>query len=423
MNNNDLIQFPDMAVVRQKLCSNNINVSETVDSALGQIHRKYRSVKTGTVAVAVGSRKIDQIDIIVRQTILGLKQNGFEPFIVPAMGSNGGATPEGQKKVLEKLKITESVMNVPILANMDVEKIGTHPSGMNIYFSKEALSADHIVVINRVKPHTKFKLNIESGLCKMLTIGLGKATGASCFHNFAISHTFKIIEEAAEIVMKRINLLYGIAIVEDGYGKVSIVEAVSPAVLIDREKALLVQAASMLGSIPFDDIDILVIDYIGKDISGIGMDSNITGRHRDIVGDFNVSPHVKRIFVRDLSPKSDGNANGIGLADFTTTRLVSKIDMKKTFINAVTAISPEKAAIPIHYETDRQCLAQCFKTTGITDPSDLRVVRIKDTASLEFLQVSRALQDELATNPKLTQIGAWEKFRYDLSDNLSDFVT
>lgn len=176
-----------------------------------------------------------------------------------------------------------------------------------------------------------------------------------------------------------------------------------------------------MGKIPFDHLDILIVDYIGKDISGIGMDSNVTGRQRDLVGNMFLSPYVKRIFVRDLSPASEGNANGIGLADFTTTRLVKKIDVQKTFINAITAISPEKAAIPIHFENDRKSLDSCMKTTGVDSPDDLRMVRIKNTAKLQYLQVSRAFEPEIHKNSDLTICSAWQPFNFDQSDNLTEF--
>jgi hypothetical protein len=191
--------------------------------------------------------------------------------------------------------------------------------------------------------------------------------------------------------------------------------------LIDREKILLKKAAHMMGSIPFDSLDILVIDQFGKDISGIGMDSNITGRHRDIVGDIKIAPNAKRIFVRDLSPGSDGNANGIGLADFTTNRLVARMDMEKTYVNAIAAISPEKAALPIHFESDLKCLDACAHTTGIADFNDLRVVRIKNTAALKYLQVSRTLEKEVRGNSNMSLISPWQALTFNESGNLPAF--
>ncbi|MFN2302761.1 MAG: lactate racemase domain-containing protein, partial [Anaerolineales bacterium] len=344
--------FPDTAVVKQNLYDSPIqDISAAVLSSLSALP-VFASATTGsTVAVAVGSRGISHIDQVLYHCLEFLKEKGLKPFIVPAMGSHGGATPEGQQAVLAKLGITPSSMGVPIHSEMDVVQVGQLHNGVEIYFSSRALGADYIIPINRVKPHTKFRADIESGLCKMLTIGLGKAKGATEFHQRAVDHSFAIIEQAAHVILQQLNILFGVALLEDGYGNISRVEAILPLSIVGREKQLLQESSSMMGRIPFDHIDILIIDFIGKDISGIGMDSNVTGRHRDIVGDFSVSPHVKRIFVRDLSPASDGNGNGIGLADATTKRLVDAIDFKKTYVNALTAISPEKAAIPIYFTT------------------------------------------------------------------------
>lgn len=411
-----------MAYVRQKLFRSGIqDPLAAIGSALDRISY-IRPAKPGeTVAVAVGSRNIHHLDLVVHQTLRFLENRGFKPFIVPAMGSHGGATATGQKKVLEQFHITETAMEVPILADMGTDCAGQTVSGLNIFFSKAALSANHIILINRIKRHTKFRADIESGICKMLTIGLGKDKGAAEFHRFAVSRTFSIIEDAANFLLSKLNILFGMALLEDGYGKLTHVEAVLPENLIQREKELLKEATRMMGKIPFDHLDILIVDYIGKDISGIGMDSNVTGRQRDLVGNMFLSPYVKRIFVRDLSPASEGNANGIGLADFTTTRLVKKIDVQKTFINAITAISPEKAAIPIHFENDRKSLDSCMKTTGVDSPDDLRMVRIKNTAKLQYLQVSRAFEPEIHKNSDLTICSAWQPFNFDQSDNLTEF--
>ena len=419
MNHIAAMNFPDTAIVKQKLFASPIkDVPDAVLTSLSPLPVFDASKIGKTVAVAVGSRGISHIDHIVYHCLKFLKDNGLKPFIVPAMGSHGGATPEGQQEVLAKLGITPSTMGVPIHAEMAVVQLEKLENGLNIYFSKKALEADYIVVVNRVKPHTKFRADIESGLCKMLTIGLGKAEGATEFHQRAIKHSFAIIEEAADVIMQRLNILFGIALLEDGYGNLSRVEAILPSSIIEREKQLLQESSSMMGKIPFDDIDILIIDYIGKDISGIGMDSNVTGRHRDIVGDFSLSPHVKRIFVRDLSPASDGNANGIGLADVTTKRLVDAMDRQKTYVNSLAAISPEKAAIPVYFDTDRQSMEACAKTIGISPMEEVRIVRIKDTSSLQLLQVSRALKSVILSNPYVEQITAWEPFQFDENGNL-----
>lgn len=419
MNNTKPMTYPDMAVVKQKLYSSGINdIPAAVLSALSAFTISDMVKPGKTVAVAVGSRGINRIDSVVYHCLKFFKNKGLKPFIVPAMGSHGGATAKGQRDVLAKLGITESTMGTPICSEMDVVQVGKLSNGLKIFFSKKALEADYIVVINRIKPHTKFRAEIESGLCKMLTIGLGKAQGATEFHRRAVQHTFKVIEDAATFIINQGRILFGLALLEDGRGDLMYVEAILPSSIVERDKILLKEARAAMGRIPFDYLDILIVDFIGKDISGIGMDSNITGRHRDIVGDFSISPHVKRIFVRDLSPASNGNGNGIGLADITTKRLVDSLDIQKTNINALTAISPEKAAIPIYFDTDRKSLDVCARTIGLDSIAKARIVRIKDTASLELLQVSKALELEVLSNPNLELITPWQPFEFDEDDNL-----
>jgi hypothetical protein len=418
MNPDGSVFTPRMALVRQELVAASLSdVPELVKSAISDL--PMTRLRTGDrVAVAVGSRGIDRIDQVTFACLGWLKDRGLRPYIVPAMGSHGGATPEGQITVLEKLGISEATMETPVRPDMDVARLARLPSGVDIFLSKEALEAEHLVVINRIKPHTKFSAAVESGLCKMLTIGLGKAIGAAEFHRGAVHHSFRIIEEAARKVIAKTNLLFGLALVEDGYGELATVEALTPGNLIEREKRLLGIAARWMGRIPFDALDLLIVDFIGKNISGIGMDSNVTGRHRDIAGDFSQSPHVRRIFVRDLDPASDGNGNGIGLADVTTRRLVDALDLEKTYANAVAAISPEKAAIPLHFDTDRKALAVSLSTAGLDTADTARIVRIKNTKHLGFLQVSEALAEDIEKNPTLERVTPWQKVRFDASGNL-----
>ncbi|MBW2180299.1 MAG: DUF2088 domain-containing protein [Deltaproteobacteria bacterium] len=415
--------YPEVALIQQRLQASKLeDLPRAVMGSLNGLPVLKMTTPGDTVAVAVGSRGIKHIDTIVFRCIQFLKNNGLRPFIVPAMGSHGGATSAGQKAVLEKFGISASTIGVPVCADMDVECMGKLPDGLNIYFSKSALTADHVVVINRIKPHTKFEAEIESGLCKMLTIGLGKAKGAAEFHRCAVKQSFKLIEQAAKMILKDSGFLFGLALLEDGYGNVAHVEAVASSALVSREKELLKKASAMMGRIPFDFLDILIVDFFGKDISGIGMDPNITGRHRDIVGDFNKPPNVKRIFVRDLSPGSGGNGNGIGLADVTTHRLVNALDIEKTYINAITAVSPEKVSIPMHFEDDRTCLDVCFKTIGLALMEDARMVRIKDTMSLEYLVASRALENEISSDRGLKQITPWAPLTFNESKNLTDLA-
>lgn len=408
-----------MALIRQKLHAEKLeDIPEAVGKALQGLQLASLAEPGESVAVAVGSRGISHISLIVSECVKSLMDSGLKPFIVPAMGSHGGNTPEGERSALARLGITESFVDAPILAAEDVVKIGRLDVGIPILVDRCAAEADHIVVINRVKPHTKFHGPIESGLTKMLTVGLGKGEGAALYHRAAVQHTFDILQDAARNILESRSVLFGLAILEDGYRNVSRVSAVRPENWFESERTLLQEARLIMPRIPFDPIDILIIDEIGKDISGIGMDSNVTGRHRDIVGDFFTAPHVKRIFVRDLSPESDGNGNGIGLADVTTRRLVDALDLEKTYTNALTAISLEKAAIPMSFETDRECIEACLNTIGMVGPEEARIIRIKNTAKLDTLSASRALEGDVTSNPNLKILKEWEPMAFDERNNL-----
>jgi len=422
MNDSGTIHFPEMAFVKQSLAQSRLTeTSEAVRSALEKLALPESVISGQTVAVAVGSRGINQIDRVVYHCIEFLKKKGLKPFILPGMGSHGGATADGQKEVLSRLGITDGSMGIRIEPEMAVSCIDELPNGTKIFIAKQALSADHIVVINRIKHHTKFRAEIESGLCKMLTIGLGKAEGAAEYHRQAITHSFRIIEDAARVVLNRLPVLFGLGLLEDGFGQLARAEAMLPSDLIGREKTLLKEADAMMGRIPFDHLDILVIDYFGKDISGIGMDSNVTGRHRDLVGDFVTAPHVKRIFVRDFSPGSDGNGNGIGLSDATTDRFVNALNIEKTYANAITAISMEKAAIPMHFPNDRLALDACVRASGHNSGENVRMVRIIDTARLGCIQISKALEKDLLTNTTLNRLTPWLPFEFNENSNLIPF--
>ncbi len=419
MNQIDSVKYPLMALIRQPLYTASLtDVEGTVVNSLRACPDVMKPEKGAAIALAVGSRGIDAIDRITAACVNFFKNIGCLPFIVPAMGSHGGATPEGQEKILAGLGITAATMGVPIRSDMSATSIGRLACGMEIFVGREALAADYIFPINRVKPHTKFIAEIESGLAKMLVVGLGKADGAAEMHRYAVTETFAVIPRAAAYIIGAGRILGGLAILEDGRGKVARLETVAPADLIEKEKKLLAEAYEKMARIPFDNVDVLVVDQIGKDISGIGMDSNVTGRHRDITGDFFVAPHVKRIFVRDLSPASDGNANGIGLADFTTTRLVNAIDRKKTLVNALAAISPEKAAIPIAFDSDREAILAAAQSCGLPSAEAARVIWIRNTRQLETLIVSRAFEQEIRRNVDLTMAGNWETMAFDGQGNL-----
>ena len=409
-----------ISAVEQKWQDTTIHsVEKVLKKKFSNLQLQSPHKKGETVGIAVGSRGIDQLQVVVKNTVDFLRQHGYSPFIIPAMGSHGGASPEGQIKVLESYGITEKAMDCPLQADMDTICLGELTSGIPVFFSKTAFSADHIVIINRIKSHTKFHAPIESGLCKMISIGLGKATGAGVYHQKAVLNGFSFIEQIAQMVISKQDILFGIGLIENQYSRLAHIEAIPGKNIPIREKELLKKAKQLMPSIPFDKLDVLIINEIGKNISGIGMDSNITGRHRDIVGDFFEHPHVKRIFVRNLSKKTHGNANGIGLADFITKRCAENIDFEKTYMNALTALSPEKASIPIFFNTDKECLAACLHTIGNTSAQSLRLVWIDNTAFLKRFFISEGLQQDLNKNSTISRFTDWKPMAFDLTGNLS----
>lgn len=411
----DKYVFPNMALVSQELYREEIpDVAEAVTTALKGLGLEGRLHPGMRVAVPAGSRGIDRIDEVLKAVVDFLKGRGAAPFLYPAMGSHGGATPEGQLSILKHYGITEETMGVPILASMEVVQLGTTPRGVPVFLDRFAFEADALVIINRIKTHTKFNGEIESGLFKMMAIGMGKHKGASVYHRAAVDHGMEtIIVEAGKMVLESCNVLFGLGIVENGVDRITRIEATPPDKMLEEEKKLLKFSKEVMAKIPFDNLDLLIIDEIGKNISGTGMDSKVIGRHRDLIGDFWIHPHPKRIFVRDLTDVSEGNATGIGLADFTTRRCVEKIDMQKTAVNCLTALSPEKAAIPLSFPNDRKAIEAALKTVGIKPVSELRVAHIRNTLDIERLSVSEGLALDLSNHPKVSQLSPFKEMVFD----------
>ncbi|WP_031386009.1 nickel pincer cofactor-dependent isomerase, group 22 [Desulfonatronum thiodismutans] len=394
------IHLPDMALVRQRLENETLDdVPRTVAEEAARIGLE-RCVRPGqSVAIAVGSRGIDRLAHVARSLCDLFRGLGARPFIVSAMGSHGGATSEGQTRVLADLGISELTMDTPLRIGLGTVRLGDSDLGMPVLVDAQAAEADHLVVVNRIKAHTKFKAPVESGLMKMLAVGLGNDEGARLLHGLAPVHgMYALIDAAARVILERGNLLCGVGLVENGLGRLHTLRLLPPNEIPEQEPRLLALAKRLAPKLPFDELDVLVVDEIGKDVSGTGMDTNVTGRNRDILGDFTSTPCIKRIFVRDLSPGTTGNALGIGFADVTTDRVARAMDREKTAINALTGLSPEKAALPLHLPTDRLALAATIHTLGAVSPEELRMVRIKNTKYLELLLVSSALLDHSTTS-------------------------
>ena len=377
-------------------------------------------VKRGeTVAVGAGSRGIASIDVIVGATVRWLRDRGARPFVFPAMGSHGGGTPEGQLSVLEHYGITEATMGCPVRATMDVVQVG-EALGLPVWLDRHAADADWIGLVNRVKPHTDFKGSIESGLFKMMTIGLGKYKGAIQYHRANVQHGYEtVITSVGREMLARARIGFGLGIVENGYDETAHVEAFSPEALESGERRLLKNAREWMARLPFSPIDVLIVEEMGKNISGAGMDTNVIGRPSNPHEPFPADPKILWIVALDLTEDSYGNAVGIGNADFTTRRLVDKIDMKPTLINAITACAPNGAKVPPTYDTDREAIETALSCIGLTPPERARVIRIKNTLMLGEIEVSEAFAADLAKRPDLTPLGDPTPLPFDVAGRLA----
>ncbi|KKK36801.1 hypothetical protein WQ57_17210 [Mesobacillus campisalis] len=387
------VPIPRMVKVRQKFHAPEIpNVAEAVQEAIGKANVLDRIQPGDRVAIAVGSRGVADIPVLARETAAAVKKAGGTPFIVPAMGSHGGATAEGQIDVLEQLGVTEEIVGAPILASMEVIEIGRLDNGLPIYMDKHAYQADKVIVINRIKPHTAFRGPVESGLMKMITIGLGKQKGAEAAHAFSFKYMAEHVVEMAKVAIERVPIIFGLGTLENAYDRPAKIVAIPAEELIKQEPELLLEAKSLMPKILFDPIDVLVVNEIGKDISGDGMDPNITGRYATPYA--SGGPEVARIAVLGLTKKTHGNANGIGMADMTTKKVMDSIMLEKGYANALTSTVIDVVKLPMILENEELAVKAAIKTCNAFDLDKARVVRIKNTLDIQEIWISEALLDE-----------------------------
>jgi hypothetical protein len=388
------------------------------------------------IAVGVGSRGISNLSEIVKAALEVLVGAGAKPFIIPAMGSHGGATPEGQTRVLAEYGVTAEAMGVPIDARMDVRKIGEALGGRDVVCSVAALDADAVVAINRVKPHTDFHGPMGSGIQKMLAIGFGKQVGANLAHHAAVREGYlEAFREYAHVVLEKVPVLCGVAIVEDQHHQPVEIEVLPRKEIVPGEARLIKRAAEMLPRLPLDEVDLLIVDEMGKEISGTGMDTNVIGREihgyssllsgngHAAGGGSSVGRTVAihRILVCSLTQMSKGNGTGLGLADFATKRLVNALDLKTTYMNALTSLGVQTPKIPIYFDTDREAVEQALATLATRHPERLRVVRIANTLRLEKMLVSESCAEALKGKPGITLADAAEEMRFDGEGNLMPY--
>ncbi|MBM4307773.1 MAG: DUF362 domain-containing protein [Deltaproteobacteria bacterium] len=412
--------LPKIFKIRQKIDTPQLeNIEKRVNELLDQFELSKKVKRGERIGLTAGSRGIKDKPRVLKTIVDRLKELGASPVIIPCMGSHGGATAQGQIEVLESLGITEKSVGAPIISSMDVDEIGRTKFGTPVLIGRDLLKVDRIVVVNRVKPHTDFRGENESGLLKMMVIGMGKHQGALMVHRLTVKHGFPaIIGEVSSVIRKKLPILFGMGLIENQYGKTAFIDLVKAEELVEKEKALLKKAKKLAPSLPFDQMDILILDEMGKNISGAGMDTNVIGRRVFIWGQKPRKPKITRIFVRDLTEESHGNATGIGMVDYITKRLFEKIDYPSTAVNCLTGMGPENGRIPIFFERDQDVLSTAHDNSGVLNPKDLRIVWAKNTLELEYLYVSLPLLKEVRSNPRLEILSDPFEFPFDQNGNL-----
>lgn len=411
-------ELPRWALVRYDMDRAEISdVDLAVAQALQTVANQIRPGQR--VCLTAGSRGIDRIDQVLQAVVAEVKRLGAEPFIVPAMGSHGGATAEGQVEVLTSYGITPERMGCPILSSMETVEIGSVEGGVPVYLDRNAFErADLIIPINRVKPHTDFRGPVESGLMKMIAIGLGKQKGADTFHARGFAEFHRLIPAVARFTLSRAPIPFGLALVENGHARLAHIEAVPAERMWEREQELLLEARSKLARLPVQQLDVLLLDYIGKDISGLGMDSNVVGRY--YTGPTGTGPDIQRIVVRDLTEATEGNAVGIGMADIVLQQAVDKMDRHKTYMNCITAKTPEGARIALTAGSDREALVLALACCLKVDPPDARIIRIRDTKHLETFYATEALLPELLATGACSVVEPLHPIQFDVADMLME---
>jgi len=417
-----------MILLRQRFPRQRVeDVGQEVARVLGGsnlgVGAPFIAPKSARIGIGVGSRGVAEIAGVVRALVAWLRGQGAEPFIFPAMGSHGGATPEGQRSVLESLGVTEDFVGAPIIASMEVDLLGHLPEGLPVYMDRVAHGADGIIVVNRIKPHTDYSGEIESGLSKMIAIGMGKHEGAIAIHSWGIHGLRDLIPEAAKFSVAHAPILGGLAVVENAYDEVAQITFVPPEGIGNGlERDLLRQAKGLMPRLPWDVLDVLVIDQMGKNISGAGMDTNIIGRLR-CEGQKETAASITNVTVHDLTEESHGNSIGLGHADFTTTRLVNKIDTQSFYINGLTAgiIAVNAAKLPMVLNTDREAIAAAIRMAGRPDYTQIQLARIEHTLRLDYILASPNCLEHMRAGSDIEVLGEPQPFQVEADGSLVSF--
>jgi hypothetical protein len=406
------MEFPSFYRIRQRFDDTSLkDVAQTVRAEFANFKPGPKIRAGQRVAVGVGSRGTHDLKILVATVVECLRAMQLEPYIIPAMGSHGGATAEGQAQVLAELDITEGSVKAPIISNMEVVSLGHIESGAEVFFAKDALVADHLVVINRVKPHTVFRSEVESGLCKILAVGCGRQKGAENMHKYDLGKT---IIPAARLIMQKTSVLCGLAVTENAFGGTHSIKLAGPQEFAAVDREFLKIAWTLLPKLPIDDLDILLVDEMGKNVSGAGMDPNVIGFWRREGGAR--KPDFRILIVLDLTPHSHGNATGIGMADLTTRRVIDQIDWNATYMNVFTSGVLRSARMPIPLENDRAAVEVALARVPV--PAKARMARIINTSKLATFWASEAILPELQANANVTMDNQPLKLRFNQDGRL-----
>ena len=409
------VRLPKVYKVKQKF------EKEKIDDVRGNLIKKLNAKswdikKNQKIAITAGSRGISHYELLLKTIVDFVKSKGAIPFIVPAMGSHGGASAYGQEKMLKNLGIDKETMGCEIISSMEVVKIGYAHDNLPVYIDKNAYRGDGIIIFNRVKMHTSFRGKYESGLIKMLSIGLGKRKGADAIHAERFEHMADNILACAKVSLEKLNIIGGVCTIENGYDEVADIFVLDKNEILQKEPQILQKSKSLMPRIYLDDIDVLIVKEIGKNISGTGMDTNIIGRFHTKAA--SGGPNITKVGILDLSNESLGNANGVGLADFATKKLYNKINFDYTYLNALTSTEPNSIKLPMILDNDELVIKACAKTCGILDEKNIKVVIIENTKNLNELYMSKVAYDSVVEKNKVEIISNEKEISFDEEGNL-----
>ena len=412
------INLPKVVKVNQTFDNRSMkNVEKEIRKLLNEGNFKSKIEKGKTIAITGGSRGISNYKIIMKTIVDFVKEEGGIPFIVPAMGSHGGGDDKGQKYILENLGITEESMGCEIKSSMEVVEIGKTVKNLPVYIDKNAFNADGIILLNRIKAHTSFRGEYESGLVKMLAIGLGKRKGADITHYLRFENMAENILLSAKVSLDKLNILFGVATIENAYDEVAEIEIMNKEEILIKEPLLLKKSKELMGKLYLDNIDVLIVKEMGKNISGTGMDTNIIGRYHTKAA--SGGPNVTKLGVLRLNDSSSGNANGMGLADFISKSFYNSIEFESTYLNAITSTEPNSIKLPMVVDNDRYVFKACAKTCGILNYEDIKLVIIENTKNLKEIYMSEAAYKSVNEPEMVKAQGDYFEIKFDNKGNLN----